>query len=231
MNSIKHLHLQGRCRSNKTVRVLSAISAFLLLVYLMLGVYIMTAGWRSKLLPDSFQQGIAEEILRFHVIADSDNPADQEIKLLVKDTLIDYLKPYLSAASSKEDAEKIISGQLQELEAAADQVLAAHGYSYTAKAALGKTEFPVKVYGDIALPAGTYDALCVRLGRAEGKNWWCIMFPQLCFIDGSCTIVPEESKSELQYLLTEEEYEAILLSPPKVTYKSKLFEWLASLFT
>lgn len=57
------------------------------------------------------------------------------------------------------------------------------------------------------------------------------MFPQLCFIDGSCTIVPEESKSELQYLLTEEEYEAILLSPPKVTYKSKLFEWLTSLFT
>lgn len=208
----------------------SIFFSFFLISYLALGVYIILISRHSYIPSSSIQEGLAQKVLRFHVIADSDDPADQKIKLLVKNTLIEYLKPYLSDVSEKQQAMETISNLLPELENISDQVLAEHGYSYTAKASLGKTIFPIKVYGDLALPEGIYDALCVRLGRAEGKNWWCIMFPSLCFLDDSLTVVPEESKTELQCLLTEEEYEAILLTPPKIKYEFKLFQWLKNLF-
>ncbi len=199
-----------------------------LVLYLCLATYITASCRRPSILP-SIQEGIAQKVLRFHVIADSDDPKDQEIKLLVKNTLLEYLKPYLSDVSDKQQAMIKLSNLLTDLETVSNQVLASHGYNYTAHVSLGKTMFPIKVYGDLALPAGTYDALCIRLGRAEGKNWWCIMFPSLCFLDDSFTVVPEESKTELECLLTEEEYESILLSTPKVTYQFKLLEWFRNL--
>lgn len=219
-------------KTNRAFSIFSKLFAALLLFYFMLGIYIMAIGCRNLSIPSSsLQAGIAKEVLRFHVIANSDTKTDQEIKYLIKDSIINYLKPYLVESKSKEESIKIISSHIQYLTILTNTILSEHNYNYTCTVELNSTWFPVKVYGDITLPAGTYDALCIRLGKSEGKNWWCIMFPQLCFLDDTYTVVPKDSKKELQNLLTEEEYEAILTSPPSVTYKFKLFEWIKEFFS
>ena len=103
------------------------------------------------------------------------------------------------------------------------------GYSYNVKINIGNFEFPTKQYGDISLPAGYYDALRVEIGEAKGRNWWCVMFPSLCFIDVSSGIVPEESKEELQNVLSDEEYSIISdNSDNGIKLKFKLIEFFAN---
>ena len=112
----------------------------------------------------------------------------------------------------------------------ADEVLSNNGFTYTAKSSLSSTTFPVKVYGDITLPPGEYDALRIELGKADGQNWWCIMFPQLCFVDGTYSVVPDESKKQLKTLLTEEEYTAIASNDVDVVVKFKIVDWFKHFF-
>jgi stage II sporulation protein R len=141
------------------------------------------------------------------------------------------MQTFLEGVDSKEETMKRINEHLPELEATATKILRELGISYNAKASLGPATFPIKVYGDITLPAGEYDALRVQLGRAEGKNWWCIIFPNLCYVDATYQIVPADSKEQLKELLTEEEYTSIIKpGKPKVTVKFKLLEWLEDLF-
>ncbi|MDE6873413.1 MAG: stage II sporulation protein R [Lachnospiraceae bacterium] len=154
----------------------------------------------------SLQTALAGQVLRLHIIADSNSDADQTVKLAVRDAVITYLKPYLEDVTTKQEALDIIEAQMDELRETANHVLAENGFSYTADARLGHTYFPVKVYGDLVLPAGEYDALKICLGSASGKNWWCLVFPQLCFVDITTGTLPEDSKEELRELLTEEEY-------------------------
>ncbi|MBQ9992172.1 MAG: stage II sporulation protein R [Firmicutes bacterium] len=121
-------------------------------------------------------------ILRLHVVADSDAEFDQAIKLEVRDAVIDMLREELQQAKDMPEAKKIISNMLPQIEAAANKVLAERA-DYWAKAELGKAQFPTKGYGDLVLPAGKYEALRIVLGSGEGKNWWCVLFPSLCFVD------------------------------------------------
>ena len=176
------------------------------------------------------QQGIADEIIRFHVIGNSNSDEDQTVKLKVKEAVIEQMKPYLSDVTSKEEAKKEILSHLTEIEKTATDILTANGFDYGATAAVGYSTFPIKQYGDIVLPAGEYEALCIKLGTASGKNWWCIMFPQLCFVDTTYHVVPDESKEQLQYLLTDEEYDAILEKDTKVTVRFKFVDWIKNLF-
>ncbi|MDE7298846.1 MAG: stage II sporulation protein R [Lachnospiraceae bacterium] len=154
----------------------------------------------------SLQESVADEVLRLHIIADSNSEADQQVKLLVKEAVLTYLKPCLADVTTKEQAIEVISEQLDELARTASQVLADQGFSYSASAELTRSYFPIKVYGDLRLPAGEYDALKIRLGSASGKNWWCLVFPQLCFVDVTYGVLPEESRDELRALLTEEKF-------------------------
>lgn len=203
-----------------------------LFVYLLLGVVLVSTGCSNvtEFYSSELQDELSEQLLRFHVIANSDSDTDQEIKMKVKEEVILYLEPYLSDADDKEEAMDIISGQLESLTDMANEVLSDNGFAYEAKASLSSTTFPVKVYGDITLPPGEYDALRIELGEAQGKNWWCIMYPQLCFIDSTYTVVPDESKSKLKYVLTEEEYNAILSDDVEVVPKLKIVEWFEALF-
>lgn len=121
-------------------------------------------------------------ILRLHVIADSDSEYDQALKMEVRDAIIGSLRESLQNAKSLEEAKSIIHAELGNIEAVADDVLAGKA-QYTAHAELGMAEFPTKGYGDLVLPAGEYEALRVVLGSGEGKNWWCVLFPSLCFVD------------------------------------------------
>ena len=175
---------------------------------------------------ENIQAGIAEKIIRFHVIANSDAEADQQLKLQVKEQVVTMLEPLLSEAASKEEARQILTDNLEEIEDTATQTLQRAGCDDTVKAGITTCYFPVKTYGEFTFPDGEYEALRVVIGDGEGKNWWCVMYPRLCFVDSLYSVVPESSKKELQDQLTDEEYEAILNGTTQVKIKSKLLEIL-----
>lgn len=170
----------------------------------------------------AYQSHIAEEVLRFHVIANSDSKEDQNLKLKVKEAVLECVRPMLSNAKTKEEAERIITANMTEIETTANEVILREGFSYTSKGVLGKTTFPIKQYGDMVFPAGEYEAFRILLGEAEGKNWWCVMFPTLCFVDETYDVITEENKEQFRDILSEEEYESLLQSMTELENKQKV---------
>lgn len=164
---------------------------------------------------EELQRGIAGEVFRFHVLADSDDEEDQEVKLKVRDAVLSYMKENMEGSgerASAERTEKWARENLEELERVSDQVLAAEGFDYRAKAEVTNCYFPEKKYGDVTFPEGNYEALRIELGKARGHNWWCVLYPNLCFIDTACAVVSEEGKEELEGVLEDEEYEMLTAS-------------------
>lgn len=158
------------------------------------------------------QKGIAEKIIRFHVIANSDSTEDQQLKLAVRDAIGQEMGKSLEGVTDKEACETILTEQLSRIEQTADAVIAEAGYQYKTQAYLTTTEFPVKSYGDYTFPAGDYEALELVIGAGEGHNWWCVMYPNMCFSDSVYEVVEEESKESLQQVLSKDEYEEVLSS-------------------
>ena len=143
--------------------------------------------------------------------------------------LLNYMNNICSNCSSKEEAIQIVSEHQDNFKQVALETIIANGYNYNVNIKVGNFEFPTKQYGDISLPAGFYDALRVEIGQAEGRNWWCVMFPSLCFVDISSGIVPDESKEELQDALSKEEYSLISNnSDNEIKFKFKLIEFFAN---
>ena len=172
------------------------------------------------------QQGIAKEIIRFHVVANSDADVDQEVKLVVKDRVVHYMQGKLADAKTKKEAKHIMKKEIPQIKHIAQKTLRKEGYNYSCDVVYHQREFPIKMYGDLTFPAGKYEALDVVLGDARGRNWWCVMFPSLCFVDGTYSIVPDNSKEKLQKVLTKEEYETISENETlKVQYAFKVTEW------
>lgn len=126
---------------------------------------------------------VTPRVIRFRVIANSDNPLDQAIKLDVRDAVLRQLEPLLAHAKDRAEAARLIRQDGPRLNRAANGVLRAHNVSYRAHIDWTRTTFPTKAYGSWVLPAGQYRALLVVLGRGQGHNWWCVLFPSLCFID------------------------------------------------
>lgn len=155
------------------------------------------------------QKNIASEIIRLHVIANSDTVSDQTLKLQVRDSIIQDLQSVLKNSSSIEEARSILAKQLPQIQRKAEETIREKGYDYTVSVSLNQRYFPVKVYGDLTFPAGVYEALCLEIGEASGRNWWCVLFPSLCFVDETYAVVPEESKEKLQDSLSEEEYASL----------------------
>lgn len=174
----------------------------------------------------SVSEDLENSVFRLHVIANSDSKEDQNLKYIVRDKLLQYMNSYLSNTSTKEDAIKIANEHLDEFKQVAINTIKEHGYSYNVNVKVGNFEFPTKTYGDISLPAGFYDALRVEIGEAKGQNWWCVMFPPLCFVDVTSGVVPEESKKELQNNLSEEEFALISDNQSSnIQFKFKLLEF------
>ncbi len=172
---------------------------------------------------------ISDSVFRLHVIANSDSNEDQSLKYKVRDNLLKYMNNICSDCSSKQEAINLVTEHQEEFKQVALDTIKKEGYSYNVKINIGNFEFPTKQYGDISLPAGYYDALRVEIGEAKGRNWWCVMFPSLCFIDVSSGIVPEESKEELQNILSDEEYSIISdNSDNGIKFKFKLIEFFAN---
>lgn len=160
---------------------------------------------------DVTQEGLAEEVFRFHVLANSDSEADQELKLVVRDGVIQYMKEQLPEDADKEETVRWAKSHIAEVEQMAEQIILSEGFPYSVEAKVETVTFPEKHYGDITFPAGEYEALRVLIGEAKGQNWWCVLYPNLCFVDSIHAVVPEEEKEELENVLTEEEYEMVTM--------------------
>jgi stage II sporulation protein R len=134
---------------------------------------------------------VTPKVIRFRVIANSDNPIDQAVKLDVRDAVLRVLEPRLDQVTTFAQAQTVLKEMDHRVLKVAKQVLKSEKASYQARVTLGTTAFPTKVYGSWVLPAGRYTALLVTLGRGDGHNWWCVLFPSLCFIDmGNAVAVP-----------------------------------------
>ena len=169
------------------------------------------------------QRGVADEVLRLHIIANSDSEADQELKLKVRDAVLKEFSYALSETAEKQESVELIENNIDEIKALAERVVACEGKSLDVRVYLARESFPTKSYGFVTLPSGKYDALRIELGEAEGKNWWCVMFPPLCFVDATLSDKPNE---QLKNSLDEEEYRLITSDESTVQFKIKLLEVL-----
>ena len=169
---------------------------------------------------------IANSVFRLHVIANSDSQKDQNLKYIVRDNLLKYMNELCVNCKSKEEAINLVNENKNQFKTIALDTIREQGYDYDVNINVGNFEFPTKYYGDISLPAGYYDALRVEIGEAKGQNWWCVMFPPLCFVDISSGVVPEESKELLENNLSEEEFALVSEnSDAQIQFKFKLLEF------
>lgn len=147
---------------------------------------------------------INEKVLRLHVIANSDSQDDQALKLAVRDRIISEVSGEFGKSDSIEETKKIAAQKLADIEKAAADEIKRQGKDYPVKAELGMFTFPIKIYGDMVFPPGEYEALRVVIGDGSGANWWCVMFPPLCFVDVTHTTAAQ-AETELKKVLTDKE--------------------------
>jgi len=197
-----------------------AIFIFLFLLYF----FICASNYTNAVTKD-----ISDSIFRLHVIANSNLPEDQALKYKIRDNILEYMNSITNNATSKEEIIKIVSSHLEDFKNIAQNTVYDNGYNYNVTVDLGNFNFPTKTYGDISFPTGFYDALRIKIGSAQGKNWWCVMFPPLCFVDVTSGIVPEESKEILDSQLSEDEYELISENSSEAKVKFKIVEVLQNL--
>jgi stage II sporulation protein R len=154
------------------------------------------------------QRGISQSILRLHVLPNSDDPDDQELKLRVRDGLLEFMQTFLTGGEDKATAIRLISENIPQLTETAQQIVYSHGFDYVVRLSFSSGRFPIRRYEHVTLPTGRYDALRVEIGSAAGNNWWCIAFPPLCFVDATQPRQPQPAPT-LQNVLTAEQYSLI----------------------
>lgn len=215
----------NKIKSRLTILVLCFISVVSLMT-------VSISGEIKKI--DSMSLDYKEKLIRFHVLANSDSEEDQNLKLKVRDAIIDYLQPKLINSSSIEESEKIIISEYNNLEKIGKNIIKENGYNYDIKVGIDYSNFPAKQYSNVVLPAGEYKALRIIIGSGQGKNWWCVMFPPLCFVDEQKGTIDKETDARLREVLTEEEYEMITQKSAtevnKVKFKFKIVEILQDIF-
>ena len=174
---------------------------------------------------------IEDSVLRLHIVANSDSDEDQALKLKVRDEVVDRCGFLFENCVSAEQSIKTAADNIGFIKYVAEQVITENGYNYDADCQVTQCSFPTKQYerpGDsvVSLPRGEYNALNIKIGAAKGKNWWCVMYPPLCFVDGGAS-VPDETDELLKSQLTASEYELITESDrPEIKIKFKIAELL-----
>ena len=197
-----------------------------LLIMFLLFVYILIA---ASSYTKAVCTDIANNVFRLHVIANSDSEEDQKLKYIVRDSILSYVNGILENINNKEDVALTINNHIDEIKNIAQQAVYNEGFTYDVEIEVGNFKFPTKTYGNISLPPGLYDALRVKIGNASGKNWWCVMFPPLCFVDVSSGIVPEDSKELMESNLSSEDYALVSSSKNITKIKFKVVEVLQNL--
>lgn len=150
-----------------------------------------------------------ENLIRFHVLANSDSEEDQELKLKVRDVVINEMSVDLEKSRDINETREILKTNLRRIEKTAQKEIQRNGEDYDVKVSLEEHKFPTKRYGNVVFPAGIYEALRIQIGKAEGQNWWCVMFPPLCFVDVKNGLTDERTQQELKNNLSEEEYHLV----------------------
>lgn len=188
--------------------------------------YTKSSGYRT-------QKEIADNIIRFHVRANSDSEKDQNLKLKVKDAVVSYLQKELSSADSLDDARNILYDDSAQIKDIAQTVIKSEGMSYNVNVYFEKSYFPLKTYGDMLFPPGEYEAFRIDIGEAGGHNWWCVLFPPLCMVSQSYSVVPDDSKQMLKNVLSDEAYDTVTmqdLSNNRYRVRFKYLTFLNKLF-
>lgn len=179
---------------------------FIAIIFVFIGTYLTKQTDTYKI-----QKEIADSIIRFHVRANSDSEEDQELKILVKNRIVQFLEIELQSAASLDEARNILYDVKDEIAGIALEVIREEGYEYNVNVYFEQSYFPMKVYGDMSFPPGEYEAFRVDIGDAYGKNWWCVLYPPLCFVDSTYSVVPDDTKSQFQDVLSDEAYRAITM--------------------
>ncbi len=156
-------------------------------------------------LPQKSGEALSSDYLRIHIRANSNTQIDQEVKYKVKDEIVKVLTPLLCSVGSKEEAIKVVDENIDLITRTADCVLEENNFSYKSKAGIRSEFFPTRSYGELTLNSDVYDALIIELGNGTGDNWWCVVYPPMCF-------VPSEGDGE------------------EVIYKSKILEVIKNFF-
>lgn len=173
----------------------------------------------SEDLEDMLSAVATEELIRFHVLANSDTREDQQLKNEVKEVLVNYLKGKLSEVEDVSEAREIVLENMSELEELAMAEVLARGYDYSVTSEYGQVYFPTRMYGSTVFPAGEYETVRILIGEGKGENWWCVLFPPLCFVDATKGVVEKEEKLE-------EKADA-----PQIIAKFRVVEWFKGLFS
>lgn len=203
------------------------IKAYFLLIILLF-IYVLIS-IRSYSL--AISNNLKNNLFRLHVIANSDSDEDQKLKLKVRDNILEYINSLNISFSSKSEFLNALNNELSTLQKIASQTIIDEGFSYATSVYITNCDFPTKNYGTISLPAGNYDALRIEIGNYSGQNWWCVMFPPLCFVDISSGIFEEDAQNYLEDSLSEEEFSIVTQSSNNtdIKIKFKLLEWFNSL--
>ena len=179
---------------------------FILILTILIFLYIALLSFNYS---KAVSSNLSDSVFRLHIIANSDSSADQELKLKVRDNIINYMNTLTSSSSDKKDVISIVNNHLDSFKEIALNTIKENGYNYDVNIEIGNFNFPTKTYGDISFPAGNYDALKIEIGDAIGQNWWCVLFPPLCFVNSSTGVVPDDSKNTLKENINSESYEII----------------------
>lgn len=197
-----------------------------ILLFLLLIIYAFISAFSYT---KAVSQKLSDNIFRLHVIANSNSEEDQNLKYKVRDCILEYFKSISLNLNNKEEVVNLIQQNLSNIENIAQEKIYAEGFNYPVEIEIGNFYFPTKTYGDISFPPGYYDSLRIKIGNSSGENWWCVMFPALCFVSPQNGVIPQESKEYLEEVLSEEEYKLISEESTNTNIKFKFVELLQNI--
>ena len=179
---------------------------------------VLLAGARNRTRQEALAGRIAPAVLRFHVLADSNRKEDQEIKLEVRSLILDYLREHLSPDAGKAATVDYVRGHSSEIRNLADQYLQTCQVPYRSRLQITNCYFPTRSYGNVTFPCGRYDAVRITLGSGRGHNWWCVLYPQFCFLDVTCQTENSagQAPDPLKDILKEDDYQALADPRPQI---------------
>lgn len=209
--------------------ILGILSIFILICF------VSNLSWTKV---SASQESISNKIIRFHVIANSDTDSDQSLKLKVRDAVLNYLSPKLETSKNIDESKIILKNNDAMVLKISQEIIKGNGYTYKVISDLSRENFPIKSYGPITLPQGNYQAYRIVIGSGKGHNWWCVMFPPLCFVDitkGQVAI--NKTQGEMKKVLTKDEYNLVdnteldaRENQNKFIIKFKVVEWFKEIF-
>lgn len=173
---------------------------------------------------NTVSEDLSNNFFRLHILANSDSDEDQNLKLKIRDNIIEYMNTLSYSGLTKDESINLTNSNLENFKKIAEKTILDEGYDYPVFLEIGNFYFPTKEYGNISLPAGYYDALKIEIGEAKGKNWWCSLFPPLCFVDISAGVIDEESEEYLKENLSDDEFAIITDTSENVKFKFKIIE-------